>query len=213
MNAKTSQTNWNFALRWAAITMLTFMIAVAFAYTSMRPLSGAFRTFSGTGSMIATGVWVGGLIGLGLGGGQAIVLRGTGIRPSRWISYTVLGGMVAHTLYTILSGQIESTSRTPFALFAGGALGLCIGIAQWLLLKGRFPNAALWIPATVAAFIAAALLAFHLLGVGREWFVLTAMGLAAGGITGFGAAWLFGGGRPTLAGQIGLLLVAGLLLA
>lgn len=191
MNAEPTQKDWNFAMRWAAITALTFMIAVAIAYISMRPLSGTFQVLGERGSQIATGVWVGGLIGLGLGIGQAIALRGIDIDKARWVLYTVLGGMVAHTLYTILSAQIESTSRTLFALFAGGALGLAIGIAQWSLLKGRLSNAVLWIPETVVAFMAAALLAFNLLSDGTEWFVLAAMGVAIGVTTGLAAAHLF----------------------
>lgn len=191
MNAEPTQRDLNFAMRWMTITALTFMIAIAVAYTSMRPLSGIFQTLSDTGSQIATGVWVGGLIGLGLGLGQALALRGKGIATTRWLLYTVLGGMIAHTLYTVLSAQIESASRTQFALFAGGALGLGIGIAQWSLLRGRLSNAALWVPASVLAFMLAAWVAFHLLDDGREWFVLAAMGLAAGGITGLAAVRLF----------------------
>ena len=194
MNHSQSRMNRGFLTRWIAITTLTFITAVGIAYTSMGTLGGVFgRPLGGVGQSLATGLWVGGLIGLGLGIGQAIALREQGLSMARWVIYTTMGSAVAFTLYSSLPPLGEPASRTQLALFAGGLLGLGIGFAQWTLLKSRLPNAVLWIPVTVAAFLGTAWIAFTLLSDGREWWVLAGMGVVAAGVTGLGAAWMFGG--------------------
>ena len=194
MNHSQSRMNWGFLMRWIAITTLTFIVAVGIAYTSMRILGGVFgRALGMPGASVATGVWVGGLICLGLGIGQAIALRGKGLSLTRWALYTAIGGAVAFALYSGLSGLGEPASRAQLALFAGGLLGLGVGLAQWTLLKSRLANAVLWIPVTVAAFLGTAWIAFTLLSDGREWWVLAGMGVVVAGVTGLGAARMFGG--------------------
>ncbi len=212
MNTAQNQMDWSFAARWVAITTVTFLIGTAIAYASMWSIGG--RILEGLDPRIAapiSGAWVGALMGLGLGVGQAFALRGGGISPARWILSSVLGGAAGFALFTILTANSE-TERTQLALLAGGLAGLGIGAAQWVHLRSRLTNAIIWTPVTVVAFLPVALMAYN----GSEvspGLVLAAMGLAVASITGLGAAWVFGKGRPAVAGQLGLLLVVGLLLS
>jgi hypothetical protein len=188
------------------------MVTTALAFASMWTLGGVLmERLDAPFSAAVSGVWAGGLLGLGLGLGQAVALRGTGVNSARWVIYSALGGAVGFALFSVLT----ATGDTPpalLAVLAGSALGLGIGVAQWLLLRARTPKPLIWIPTTLVAFVSAMVLAYG--GVaGREWLILIAMGLVMAVITGLAAAWLFGGRRPAIAGQTGVLLVLGLLLA
>lgn len=212
MNAEQNQTNWSFVALWVVVTTLTFLTATAIAFASMWSIGG--RLLEGLDAPVAgfvSGAWVGALMGLGLGVGQAIALHGRGVSPARWVVSSVLGGAAGFALFAILTAEGQ-TQRTALALLAGGLAGLGIGVAQWSLLRNRLPNAAAWIAVTVVAFLPVALLAYN----GSEvspGLVMLAMGLAVAGITGLGAMWLFGKVRPAIAGQLGILLLVGLLLS
>lgn len=194
MNAERSQTDWSFVLRWVAITTLTFMIAAAIAHVSSERLGnglGNTRSFA-----VVSGAWVGGLLGLGLGIGQAIALRAYGINTTRWILHTVLGGAISFALFSFLTAQMEEQSQTRLALMAGSAVGQGIGATQSFFLKSRFTRAIAWVLITTVTFTVAALIAYNLNGGARDWTGLVAMSLTVASITGFGAARLFVKTRP-----------------
>lgn len=211
MNAEQMGMNWRFVARWVVIVALGFMITTALAFWSMWTLGGALmERLDAPLAALLSGLWAGGLMGLGLGLGQAVALRGTGINPTRWAIYSALGGAAGFALFSVLTATGDSP-RLSLAVLAGSALGLGIGVAQWLLLRARASAALIWVPATIVAFVAAMALAYS--GApGREWLLLIAMGLVMAAVTGLAAAWLFGGRRPAIAGQLGVLLMLGLLL-
>lgn len=210
MDTTQKQTDGGFVGRWIGATALSFIITTYIAIASMwsigsRLLEGLDAPFSA----VLSGLWVGGLMGLGLGIGQAFALRRTGFSAARWILHSVLGGAVGFALFSVLTAEGDST-RNALALLAGGIAGLGIGFAQWLLIRNRFVNAIIWLPITAVAFMVMALLAYN--GwEGREWLLLVIMGLVVAGITGLGAVLLFGRHRIAAAGQIVALLVIGLL--
>lgn len=212
MKTSQNQTGWNFAARWVAITTVTFIITTAIAFTSMWSI--VWRLLEGLdqpAAALISSAWVGALMGLGLGIGQAIMLRDRGIKPMRWVVGSILGGAAGFALFSVLTSDGNSpTPRLQLVMMAGALAGLGIGLAQWTVLR-RLPNAPAWIAVTVAAFVPVALLAYN----GREgweWLILLAMGVTVAGITGLGALWLLGGPRPAVVAQVGLMLTIGLLL-
>ena len=212
MNTEQKQTDWRFVALWVAITTVTFLFGTALGFATMWSGVGS-RIMEGLGARMAalvSGAWVGALMGLGLGIGQALALHGRGISTARWLAVSALGGAAGFALFAVLTAGGE-TERNQLALLAGGLAGLGIGVAQWTLLR-RIPNAAIWIPISVVAFLPVALLAYNGDAVSPA-VIMLAMGLAIAAITGLGAAWLWGRWRPAVAGQLGLLLIAGLLLA
>ncbi len=212
MNTAQKQTGWGFAARWVAIITVTFLIGTAFAFASMWSFGGLIlERLDARIAGPVSGVWVGALMGLGLGVGQAIALRGRGISPTRWVASSTLGGAAGFALFVALTAQGE-TQRTQLALLAGGMAGLGIGVAQWTQLRGRLSNAIIWVPVTVVAFLPVALLAYNGSEV-NAGLVMLAMGLAVACITGLGAMWLFGKGSPAIAAQVSVLLLFGLSLA
>jgi hypothetical protein len=212
MNAEQNQMGRGFVARWVVITTVTFLTATAIAFASMWTIGGPLlESLSASVAAVISGVWVGALMGLGLGVGQAIALWGKGISPVRWALLSTLGGAAGFALFSVLTAEGQ-TQRTLLALLAGGLAGLGIGVAQWSLLRRRPVNAVAWIPVTVVAFLPVALLAYNG-SEGSPGLIMLAMGLAVAAITGLGAVWLFGDARPAVAGQLGVLLALGLLLA
>lgn len=212
MNTAQKQTGWGFAARWVAIITVTFLIGTAFAFASMWSFGGPIlERLDARIAGPVSGVWVGALMGLGLGVGQAIALRGRGISPTRWVAGSALGSAAGFALFVALTAQGE-TQRTQLALLAGGLTGLGVGVAQWVQLRSRLTNAIAWIPVTVVAFLPVALLAYNGSEV-NAGLVMLAMGLAVAGITGLGAMWLFGKGSPAIAAQVSVLLMIGLFLS
>lgn len=215
-----AQTDWGFLAKWIIVTTITTAAAIFLGISSMWLVGDALEKSVGQpiGWAIAGGL-LGALTGLGIGGGQAFALSGKGgkVNLTRWVLYSTLGGglvsAVTFGLVVTLSGTGSNMSNTQIALILGTTLGLGIGFGQWLAIRGHLPNSGVWILITVIALVAAVVIGFNLGGEGREILASTILGLIAAGLTGLGAVWLFGGGRPAIAAQVGVLLAVGLLLS
>jgi MFS family permease len=214
MEQERSATDWSFLTKWVAITTLTLIAGLALAFPSMWTIGEAFDLANGAtiGAVIAGAVF-GGLVGLSLGGGQAIALGGQGINPGRWVLLSVLGGALVTAAafgvaFTFLDP--EGMSEIQVALFIGTALGQGIGGGQWLALRGRVPKAARWMGITILALSVGALVAFSLDGEGREFVAFGLMAVVVAIITGLGAGWMFKEIRPASVSPVILLIAAGL---
>ena len=77
---------------------------------------------------------------------QAIILKGHIARPLRWVQASLAGWGFGYLLVVLL---------VPPGLEAlqGLLLGLAIGTAQWLVLRGALHWAAWWIPFSVMAWV------------------------------------------------------------
>jgi hypothetical protein len=89
------------------------------------------------------------------------------LRTRRWVAATAAGAVIAWAIGSVPILYGERISRwpvwvqVPFAVAAGIAIVLCLGIAQWTVLRDFTDRAALWIWANAAGWIAG-LLAFTL---------------------------------------------------
>jgi hypothetical protein len=200
MKEDQAATGLGFVTKWVVITTLTLIAGLALAFPSMWTIGEAADLANGeTIGAILAGAVFGGLVGLGLGGGQALALAGRGINAVRWVLLSLLGGALVTAaafgvFFTLLDP--ESMSEIQSALFIGSALGQGIGGGQWLALRGRVPNALAWMGITILALVAGALGAFALDGEGRELLAFGVLALVTAIITGLGGMWLFSKARP-----------------
>ena len=214
-----TQMGWSFIAKWVIATTLTAAIAIFLGFGAMWSVGDALsRTVGETIGWTIAGGLLGALVGLGIGGGQAFALGSDsrGVNPTRWVLNSVVGGGVVSAIairfVVALSDTNSNSSDVLVALIFGSVLGLGIGLGQWLVIKSHLPNSEAWILITVVALTAAPVIGISLGGEGREIFAFTVFGLIVASITGLGAVWLFGRHRIAAAGQIGALLVIGLLL-
>jgi hypothetical protein len=146
-------------------------------------------------SILTAGTLFGALIALGANLGPGWLLRSKGINGMCWILFSLLAGALGTGLtFTFLSGSFDRISESASSLAIGLALGLPVGIGQWLILRRlSWPAASsanAWPLISIAAYIGAGLAVVNLSGEVREWLALGIMGLSVGAVTGLGMAWL-----------------------
>jgi hypothetical protein len=118
------------------------------------------------------------VVGLTVGALQWAVLRpylpGIG-----WILASTFGWGIGFALGVRLA-YLSNLSDIAFGLAVGATTGLMTGILEWLVLRGRTPHAAWWIPASVFGWTAA--LFFYRAG-------LSAIGAYYGLLVGMVSGW------------------------
>lgn len=130
--------------------------------------------------------------------GQWYILRAHIPRAAWWVAASLAGLSLGSALGYLLSQQVVLLAGlTATYVWVGGTVGLGVGIAQWVLLRRHFRQAAWWVPASVAGY-ALSLLAVvnapaQLPGAGMLAFgaeVGGLVGLVSAGVTGPALLWL-----------------------
>jgi hypothetical protein len=135
-------------------------------------------------------VWVavaaGAIAGLTIGAAQWLVLRKIGI-DARWIALTGVG--LALGLGIGVAVFDYGTSTGDLALL-GAVSGLCVGAAQWVVLRDHVSRGLLWIPG-IAAFWALGWTITTSIGVDVEskWAVFGASGAITATLLSGGLFW------------------------
>lgn len=141
-------TGWRFWLLWGA-AFLGF------------PIAGLLSNLLGPVASPLKGLLAGAVAGLVLGVAQWLVLKTAMPVTSSWILATAAGFSVGLALSTLLLGSETSGNEL---LLRAALTGLCIGLAQWFLLRGILPQAFVWIIAVAVGWSAG-------------WFVTRAAGI------------------------------------
>jgi hypothetical protein len=178
-------------------------------------LVGTLTAEAGAWIAIPALLAAGAVEGATLGVGQAAVLARVLPRfpARRWVLATAVAAVVCYALGLVPSTAANVWVTWPPAVVAlvGAVVGLALlgamGSAQWWVLRHHLPRAALWIPATAAAWIAG-LAAF--LGLAMPWWqpgqptvlvlviglvAAVAMAAAVAAITGWALVRLLAGPR------------------
>lgn len=193
MSDRQTLLDWSFALQWVISCAVGTAVFGAAAYGSMwwlgEAVAEASREWLGT---LVAGVLFGAFLALGGALGPGFLLRSQGISAGRWIGFSVLATAVAMSsgVSLISFNQIEMVPAAASVVFVGLALGLPMGLVQWLLLKQQRIQAVIWPLITTISYILAFGIVVFFSGEGREWIVLGGMGLVLGAITGLGMMWL-----------------------
>ncbi len=193
MSDRQTLLDWSFTLQWVVSCAVGTAVLGIIAYGSMWRLAEAAEQSSNQ----PIGVSVAGLLFgafLALGGtlGPGFLLRNKGISAGRWIAFSVLVAAVTMSsgVSLISFNQIEMVPAVASVLFVGLALGLPMGLVQWLLLKQQGIQAVIWPLITTVGYMLAFGIVVFFGGEGQEWLVLGGMGLVLGAITGLGMMWL-----------------------
>lgn len=119
-------------------------LLLAWMATSLGFPFGGVLALSTSGPMVdAMSAALGGLLaGTVIGTGQWLVLRGYLGIDLTWVVATASGLALGNTLGAILTGA--GTEITDL-LYIGFAAGVCVGAAQWTLLRERLRLAGLWV--------------------------------------------------------------------
>lgn len=193
MNERQTHLDWRFALQWVVSCAVGTAVLVMVAYGSMWRLAEAAEQSSNQPiGVLVAGLLFGAFLALGGTLGPGLLLRSKGISAGRWIGFSVLAAAVAMSsgVSLISFNRIEMVPATASVVFVGLALGLPMGLVQWLLLKQQGIPAVIWPLITTVGYMLAFGIVVFFGGEGREWIVSGGMGLVLGAITGLGMMWL-----------------------
>jgi hypothetical protein len=192
----------SFFLQWVTAVTVTMIVAVMGAFASMWSVGEIVQEAWGDLAMaIVVGAIFGGLIGLGVGLGQAIVLRSHGIPFGRWLGQTVLAGAVGMAIgFTVIFSffDMDNMPQVAVGLAIALALGLPIGLVQWQMLKPHMAQAQLWLPICIVAFLIGFVVGLPLGGEGREILSVGTVAVLTAVISGAGMVWLLKGGETAV---------------
>jgi hypothetical protein len=213
----TSVRRWRLWLAWVGMNSIAQGIAAVLvaAFTARLLASIRWHGFApeSAGPMVTPAQLL--LTGAIVGVAQWALLRGKFRGARWWVPVTILGALAAAPVQILIDQGFRALLHhkpTPgevlaWALAIGIAVGLCVAVAQFLVLRRAFAGAAIWLPVSLAgggvgAFVATGL---RILPLTHPFFGLyggyALGGLLAGGIgaaiTGF-ALWrlLQEGGTP-----------------
>jgi hypothetical protein len=184
---------WIFWLRsmlGTTVGMLLFLITSPLLSAVMSvlpgsPESGSVNPIAATALMAVGWAEIGACFGIGQWWALRSELRGT----AWWVFATLAGYPLGNSLQRALPG-LDSPLYGGLTMML--SFGAALGVLQWLVLRGRFDQAGLWIPISVAGW----LLAFAATGVAIlsnlyvEPFDMLAAFLFPTAIDGAGIVWL-----------------------
>ncbi len=200
----------SFSLVLWLLSTIVMLLIYPFTYALAGSLLGGNPMLGAIGSA--------GFVGTLGGGTQALLLRRTLNVPAyRWLFATMLGWIVgwttvslfvvpsaasvfyhnAHDPNEILLGTVSMYSdEVMFGVVAWLVVGVAVGSCQWLVLRGTFANASVWLAASAVAWVGGALTYWaveQLHGVG--WILQAVLdtvlaGMVIGLITGMTLKWV-----------------------
>ena len=192
----------SFFMQWLLAVTVSMILATMGAFVSMWSVGEMVQAAWGDLAMaIVVGAIFGGLLGVGIGLGQAVVLRSQGISFGRWLGQTVLAGAVGMALgFTVMFSVFDDDMPQLVAPVAIAlSLGLPIGLVQWQMLTPHVGQAQVWVPICIAAFLISFAVGLPLGGEGREWLSVGVVALLTAILSGAGMVWLAGNAEPAVA--------------
>lgn len=186
-NERTSA-GWSLWLQWLIASTAGVVISGLLALSAMWSASEAVANALGeTAGFMMLGAMLGTALGAGASIAQLVVVQAYVTRPAGWL----LGSLIASLASGSLGGLLIQTAgwNAGVAIF-GALLGLSVGVAQWLALRGQISRAGWWVVANGAGFALFFVVAAGLGGEGRELIALGAGGAVFGAVTGLALAGL-----------------------
>ena len=202
---------WNVVLLWTLATVTGLVLGILSILTLVTGLALG-------GSATALVGMIGGVaLGGGIGLAQWLALRQHLGGVTWWILVSAIGGMIGVALGlvladalrpllgNVLADAVQSRPHAPRIVWssavetgiAGALVGICLGSAQWLVLRRQVRSAGWWIVVSGLGWIAGLSLSAALIDVGGILVSLLLAGIVAGGTTGMLLAYLlFGGTAP-----------------
>lgn len=161
---------------WWCLTFLGFPVGGFLAEAIVGPIDAVWAALA-----------AGAIAGLAIGTAQWLVLRRIGV-DARWVAMTSAGLAVGLGVGVAIFDY--GTSIGDLAVL-GAVSGLCMGAAQWLVLRRHVGASALWIPG-MAAFWAIGWTITTSIGVDVEsrWAVFGASGAITVALLSGGLLWL-----------------------
>jgi hypothetical protein len=131
--------------------------------------------------------------GLGLGTGLSLphwlVLRARLPGSAGYVWGSLLGALVSWTIvFPVAANQGVSNPNLVTILAFAAAVGLAMGLGQWLGLRGKLPRS--WVLVSGLSVAAAVAVLFGLSGEGREIVAIVSAGLVHGVLSGAGMMWV-----------------------
>jgi len=123
---------WRFWLFWV-LALLSF------------PIAGLFANLAGSVTTPVRAILAGAIAGATLGLIQWLVLKSRlPLSPTWWVVATAIGMAIGLAIGTVTLGSETGDNKL---LWRGAITGLCIGIAQWLILRQilHLPQSMVWI--------------------------------------------------------------------
>ena len=149
--------DWVAANAFGEVAGLGVAVVIAIGVAQRHAIPPAAEILLVTAAFLAIGAYEGAIVGAA----QWLVLRRVipSLRAKEWIGATAVGAIVAWTLGRIPSGLADWSPA------AGAALGVILGAAQWVVLRGHVKRAGIWIGANALAWTAGMPLIFLAAGL------------------------------------------------
>jgi len=147
MNADRLQPGRGFLGRWVVASSIGLMAGFIVYFMSVVGLTTdqgfILRTLISAGS--------GAILGAAVGGAQLLVLRSEVSGMNQWMAANLIGGVVGGIITLPLADTVGGAMGFNMAVFAGSiVLGLSLGIAQVIILRGYLSGGGWWVLAHAA---------------------------------------------------------------
>jgi hypothetical protein len=170
-----TRVEWGFVLWWVLATTVGWLVGFA--------ICEAFKAF--LESITADGA----VIGVSVGIAQWLVLRGRIGRAGWWILATIVGFAIGKYVGGVIAENVPGAVGLGLS---GAAIGVSVGVTQWLVLRRHVIRAEWWILASVLAWTVGGGIigAADEMEGGSAYLIGAAGAVIAGAITGASLAWL-----------------------